>query len=404
MAPRPVTCSMYSRLDVPHTPQEKMRDDYLPSNKAIMLQKGHRVNTNVDKHVAEVSPLTEATIIEICSTSNTIPDTPYSMQVILVIATYWTISISMVFINKYLVGDRDSQNLAIFVAWIQCIVTVAFVMLMKLLQGWLRYTRTGKFSLGVPFRLLGNPEILKMTVSFASMLAFNNLCLKVVGVPFFQVARSLTLIFTVVFSIIILKRTISVWVLGCCTLVVVGFILGVNQENIGGTLSIFGIAFGIVTSVFIALNGIFTKSALDVVNHDSVILALLGNIIAVGLFVPFVLYTEQLQEAIRMGSSMNYYFWLLLSGSGIMAFSMAWISALQIDLTSPVTHHISANSKSIVQTVIAVIYYQESKPWLWWCSIVLVAGGAVLYAMVRLHEGKVADKKGEFSLIRKATV
>jgi len=63
---------------------------------------------------------------------------------------------------------------------------------------------------------------------------------------------------------------VSKAVAGCCLLVACGFFLGIDQEKVLGSLSMKGVMFGVMSSVFIALTGIYTKTALDVVNRDEV--------------------------------------------------------------------------------------------------------------------------------------
>lgn len=184
----------------------------------------------------------------------------------------------------------------------------------------------------------------------------------------------------------------SLKVFGCCMAVASGFVLGIDQEKLAGTLSVQGVVYGVITSMFVALNGIFTKRCLDVVDRDSVRLTLYNNINASALFVPFVLFSGQFSWFGRLAGN-DIYFLLCLAATGCLSFAIAWISALQIDLTSPVTHHISANSKAVLQTLIAVIYYHQMKQPLWWFSILLVVSGATAYAIVRLQEDSAATKQ-----------
>lgn len=307
------------------------------------------------------------------------------LKILCVVLTYWVISITMVFANKYLVGTQESElDLSLFVAWIQCLVTVGFVFSLNFFKGAIK-----KDFSAIKLRMSNcyMPQIMLMTCSYVSMLTFNNLCLKHVGVAFYQVARSMTLIFTVILSVLVLKKKVSWKVLACCVTVAAGFVLGSDQESLAGTFSLKGMVFGVISSLFIALNGIFTKRALDAVDHDSVKLTLYNNINACVLFIPFVVGTKQLQSVLLTPSVFqDVFFWTFLLSSGVLAFLIAWISAVQIDLTSPITHHISANSKAVVQTALAVVYYQEYKSVLWWCSILLVVGGALSYALVRARE------------------
>lgn len=74
--------------------------------------------------------------------------------------------------------------------------------------------------------------VLLVSILFSLMLSSNNYCLKLVGVAFFQIARSFTLIFTVIFSALILKKRVSCAVFACCAMVVSGFLIGVDQEKV----------------------------------------------------------------------------------------------------------------------------------------------------------------------------
>ena len=110
------------------------------------------------------------------------------------------------------------------------------------------------------------------------------------------------------------------------------------------------------------------------VERDSVRLTYYNNINAVVLFLPVLYLSGQLTDFFSTSSSVDPWFWLFLCFTGIMSFGMAWISAVQIDLLSPVTHHIIANSKAVIQTLIAVVAAHEQKALLWWFSVVMVVG------------------------------
>ena len=52
-------------------------------------------------------------------------------HIVNVVLTYWIISISMVFFNKWLVGgtSKSSHDVSIFVAWSQSVVCVIFILI-----------------------------------------------------------------------------------------------------------------------------------------------------------------------------------------------------------------------------------------------------------------------------------
>ena len=309
-----------------------------------------------------------------------------------VITGYWIISISMVFSNKYLVGNTSSEvDKSLLISWMQCVIATVFIVLLHLMRYFLNCSNTTV----VDLQGWNAREVLLMTVTFICMLTFNNLCLQHVGVAFFQMARSTTILFVVFFSVTLLQNPVSIPVILSCLCIAVGFVLGIDQEKIIGSPSSLGIIFGVTTSFFAALNGIMTKKALGVVNHDTLQLTFLCNLNASVLFIPVLLIPGLLGTTLHMLERASFSIFLLFTG--ILGLSMGWISALQIDLTSPVTHHISANSKAIIQTCIAVVYHSEVKPFIWWISVFLVAAGATCYAILRLHEQNKGDKAESLS-------
>lgn len=74
--------------------------------------------------------------------------------------------------------------------------------------------------------------------------------------------------------------------------------------------------------------------------------------------------------------------------SGLFGFLIQFSSALQIKLTSPLTHNISGTVKSCLQTGLAVVYYDQAKSLLWWLSNLLVIVGSLLYTRLRQLEMK----------------
>lgn len=108
------------------------------------------------------------------------------------------------------------------------------------------------------------------------MITFNNLCLQHVTVSFYLVARSLTIVFNVILSLviaygmsrryIILGLTTSLPVLLCCGIVIFGFFIGSEGEI---AFSFLGTVFGVFASLFVSLNSIFTKKMITAVDNNS---------------------------------------------------------------------------------------------------------------------------------------
>lgn len=78
----------------------------------------------------------------------------------------------------------------------------------------------------------------------------------------------------------------------CSTLLVVmfGFYLGIEGEI---NFSLFGTLAGVVSSVFVSLNSIFTAKVLPLVNEDKSLLLYYNNVNAMILFIPLIIIFEK---------------------------------------------------------------------------------------------------------------
>ncbi|GFR68838.1 GDP-fucose transporter [Elysia marginata] len=101
---------------------------------------------------------------------------------------------------------------------------------------------------------------------------------------------------------------------------------------------------------------------------------------------PAVLGSCQAHDFVCSEASRDANFWCLLVLSGMAGIAMSWVSSLQISLTSPLTHNISINAKSVLLTLTAVIWNGESRTGLWWTGNVLVITGVALYTASKLQE------------------
>lgn len=300
-----------------------------------------------------------------------------------VIGLYWTVSISMVFLNKHILSGTFGGELTIFSAWFQAFSAVGFIISVG-------YT-SSRLGCGVALpsiepSQLWSKNMIFLSVSSVVSLTFNNLMLKHIGVAFYQVARSFTIIFTIILSSIMLKKGLPMKATFACLLVIAGFFIGIDQEDASGTLSVFGIIYGLVASLSAAICGIMFKKTETILERDSLKLAFYNNINSVILFLPLVLTSGQFLSVMESDFKFQPIFWLLLTIGGCFSLALGWVSALQIKYTSPVAHHLSINAKSVMQTILAVIFYQESKTIFWWLGNMLVVFGIFLYALSKMQE------------------
>ncbi|KAF5400769.1 GDP-L-fucose transporter [Paragonimus heterotremus] len=306
-----------------------------------------------------------------------------TIRVLYVVVSYWIVSISLVFINKWLLSDPDeSPDAPLFVTWFQCCVTAGLCLvaanLSSLVPGFLNFPQL-KFSSKTAL------DILPLSIVFVIMVSFNNLCLKHLNVSFYYLARSLTTVFNVIFTYLILHTSTSRYALLCCGVIVVGYGSGLNVEGSLGSLSFWGAFFGIGSSIACALTSILTARSLPAVEGSAWRLTFYNNLNAMVLFLPLIVLTEI--NNLRSSSfwfSTN--FWSMMILSGVLGFAIGFVSTLQIKYTSPLTHNVCGTAKAAAQTVLAVVAYREVKSVSWWLSNLIVLLGSAAYTFVRHRE------------------
>ncbi|XP_017269678.1 GDP-fucose transporter 1 isoform X1 [Kryptolebias marmoratus] len=305
-----------------------------------------------------------------------------AVRIAAVVALYWFVSITMVFLNNYLLDNRD-LDAPLFVTFFQCVVTVGLCWLMQLLS---------KFCPGlvdfpsVKFDLKTSREVLPLSVVFIGMITFNNLCLKNVGVAFYTVGRSLSTVFNVLLSYVLLKQTTSLQALICCGIILGGFWLGVDQEGLSGSLSWLGVFFGVLASACVSLNAIYTKKVMPAVDGSIWKLSFYNNVNACVLFLPLIFVFGDVGRVANFSRLTDLGFWGMMTLGGVFGFAIGYVTGLQIKFTSPLTHNVSGTAKACAQTVIAVVYNSSSKSLLWWTSNMMVLGGSSAYTWVKGRE------------------
>lgn len=307
------------------------------------------------------------------------------LQIFSVVVLYWVVSIVTVFINKALLSSKEIDLEApLFMAWFQCLISALICFTISCLATWC--PGTFYFPKGSPFRLEIMKKVLPLSILFAAMISFNNLCLKYVGVAFYYIGRSLTTVFNVLFTYLILGQTTSLPCIICCIIIIVGFWLGVDQEHDTGSFSSLGTAFGILGSLSLALYSIHTKKVLPALDQEIWLLSYYNNLYSCFIFLPFIVATNEVPVLLSYDKFTNVYFWGLMIIGGFCGFAIGYVTSLQIKVTSPLTHNISGTAKACAQTVIATYWYQDSKSWLWWVSNWIVLGGSAAYTSVRQRE------------------
>ena len=115
----------------------------------------------------------------------------------------------------------------------------------------------------------------------------------------------------------------------------------VNNVNVRptdclGTLSVSGVIYGVVASLCVALNAIFTKRTLPSVGDNIWRLTMYNNLNAVIVFLPLMLMFGELPVISSYGDLMTISFWIPMNLSGFLGFGMSYVTGLQIQVLTHV--------------------------------------------------------------------
>jgi solute carrier family 35 (GDP-fucose transporter), member C1 len=352
----------------------------------------------------------------------------HQMYVVTVVSTYWFVSISMVYLNKILMSnDGISIPAPLFVTWFQCVVTALICYGAGMVGEYQRKQDTyqalsksqeddevtesllekggeggGAVAKAEPvdspppksffnqfpkaeYKIGVGQKVFPLSLVFVGMITFNNLCLRWVEVSFYNVARSLTIVFNVVFTAVMLGGHTSQKVMLSLAIVIFGFFIGSSGEL---NFSFRGTIAGVISSLFVSLNSIYTKKVLPVVDNDSWKLTYYNNINACVLFIPLILIFEHAPIAAGFSKQfLSTLFWFAMLVAGFFGFSIGIVTVLQIKATSPLSHNISGTAKAAVQSILAFYLWGNTPTVMGVLGIFTVLGGSLLYTIVKMNEG-----------------
>jgi len=231
-------------------------------------------------------------------------------------------------------------------------------------------------------RIVFNVFILSFV--YVLMLSFSNLCLSVVEVTFYQVVRSLSIFFNIIFTYTLLGSSASIPAIFSCTIVVVGFFISSMGE---AHFSWSGIFYGIASSVFVALYGIYVKKSLDVVRNNQWRLLHYNTVISTVIILPIMMVSGEWIEVLDRGAGNdNVWLWITMVVTGVAVFLINVAVFLQIKYTSALTNTVSGNAKTYAQTMLAAWYFQNPITVLNGMGIFISLCGSSLYSYVRYKE------------------
>lgn len=201
------------------------------------------------------------------------------------------------------------------------------------------------------------------------------------------------MIYLQVLSYTVLHQLVSLRTVACCAIIVAGFVLGIDQEGKSVDLSIIGVVFGVLASLCVSLNAIFTKKVLPAVDGNLWRLQMYNNVNASMMLALLSILFGEIPVLQNFSHWSKPFFWVMLLSAGVFGIAIGYVSGLQIKVTSPLTHNVSGTAKACAQTIIAIVVNGEVKSLLWWGSNAMVLGGSTAYTYVKMKEMEWAEKE-----------
>ena len=319
--------------------------------------------------------------------STSLTQQPSSGMVVQVIVAYWVVSISMVYLNKVLLSNKESSIQApLFITMFQCVVSCLICLVLGNMGEMNRSQGITSFTNEWPKirpSVKTARAVLPLSIIFVGMVGFNNLCLQYVEVSFYNVARCLSLVFNVLLSYFVLMKPTSLNACGSLLAIILGFILGIDGEV---HFSFLGTVYGVLASLFVSLSFIYTAKVLPSVDNDKSLLIFYNNANAVFLLAPLVLLFESSELLNNFEKLMGAFFWFCMLVASVLGFAVALVTVLQIKFTSPLTHNISGTAKAAVQSLLAFYIWGNPMTLTGVLGLILVLVGSAAYAVIVMRE------------------
>ncbi|KAG2073871.1 hypothetical protein BDR04DRAFT_1072027 [Suillus decipiens] len=313
---------------------------------------------------------------------------------LLVIGTvlfYLVAALCMVMANKWVLQDTDAP---LFFLFTQLVIAVILFIASHA-------TRLLVVPLYVDTQLLIQlaPNITLNVVG----LSLSNYTLKYVDASVYQVARGLVLPFTVLTSYFFLSARPSLRILFSCSIVTLGFFVGVFLDSVPMVLA--GVGFGVASSAITAMHSVVIKKSLDVVKGSAMNLSWYTNLLSAVVMIPIIVVAGEVPAITDLFfgagavpkegklSDLQTFVW----GSfitGALGFMMSLASLLSIKVTSPITHMVSSAVRGVAASILGRLLFEDIISGGRASSIAIILLGSIYYTWVKHVESQQSPKDG----------
>lgn len=291
-----------------------------------------------------------------------------------VFSFYIATTISMVIVNKLVLKEA---SFPITFLWGQMVLASIILQFLQF---------CGVFKLP-SFRLGVLKNLIPLITINVIGLGLNTLCLQYSDAMMYQIARSLVLPITIALTPLLLKESVSLRIIGCCCIILLGFGVGILGER-ELRVSIKGIIFGALSSLSTALHAIIIKQAFAKVEEKSPYdMIYYNNVLSAVILLPILGF--EAKSLVTLFKSNEEAIKMLMIGTiiaGAMGLLVNFASFLQIKVTSPLTHTVASAARGVLQSVACYFILGEIINLQRGFGIGVTLIGTILYSLTKTYE------------------
>lgn len=225
-------------------------------------------------------------------------------------------------------------------------------------------------------------------------LGLNTLCLQYSDAMMYQIARSLVLPITIALTPLLLKDKVSLRVIGCCLVILVGFGVGILGEK-ELKVSLKGIIFGALSSLSTALHAVIIKQAFSKIEEKSPFdMIYYNNVLSAFILLPLLGF--EARSIVSAFKAQDDALKALLIGTavaGTMGLLVNFASFLQIKVTSPLTHTVASAARGVLQSIACYFVLGENINLQRAFGIGVTLSGTIMYSLTKTYERKLESHR-----------
>jgi len=294
----------------------------------------------------------------------------------------------VVILNKQCFDMKSQFPFPLTTTWFQMVVALVCQFIATRVQHLFGYHQLPNLT----FKTDDLKTVLPASVAFISMIGTGNLCLAYTQVSFFQIAKSLHILFSLLISTALFNEKHSTTVTFWAIMVTIGWILSTTGEP-STKFSMVGLLWGVASSLMVALYPIALKRIMGDRSMHKWNLMANNTLLSIGLLVPIILFSSEWPSVIRSEAYTSPSFWGLMCLTAVAGFMLNIAAMANVHYTTPLTHMIAGSCKGLVQTCLGIVFLGDTATvtgllGMCWCMAAIFG-----YSYSRLKEQQAQENK-----------